>query len=35
MFSDVKTVIHVLNASGALLLLEFKSWSDIYFSTDC
>ena len=33
MFSDAKTVIHVLNASGASLLLTFKSWSDLHFST--
>ena len=31
MFSDAKTVIPVLNASGASLLLAFKSWSDLHF----
>ena len=35
MFSDAKTVIHVLNASGASLLLAFKSWSDLHFSMGC
>ncbi len=28
-------MIHVLNASGASLLLAFKSWSDLHFLTDC
>ena len=32
--SNVKAEIYVLNASGASLLLAFKSWSDLHFSTD-
>jgi len=31
MFSDALTVIPILNASGASLLLAFKSWSDLHF----